>query len=501
MRRAVLASVGIVVLLLVAGVAAYWALEPQRTASSPSAPTLFSYEQTGAYTYVAHLRNNTLYGSTNLTPGNGTLFTAITTWVNLTFVYRLAAATRFDALSEVHLAVVLQSPEWSKVLEDQEANVSVSGGPSVSATLSVDLNVSNVTSLASEIGKQTDYQPSSYQVALEPTINTIVQYANLSEGASLAPTLLLNFSSAEIVASHLFVNQPGNFLGAADPPGPSDRGLLPFLVLAVAAVGALFLGLLAYGGARPRDGPDLATLTRPYAEAIVETPSAPPAGPTVPVRTWEDLVKVADTLGCPILRTVPPGSAASSAAPVHFYVLADPVTYTYVHAPGGTNAAGRPAGPVTYGVRSPVRVPAAGIPPAARLPSISSSVRPPSPAGRVASRAAAAVPPPTLAAPTKASLPAPVPWDLSAFLARADQVRAAARALPPSTASALAIEEAPDAMLARAVLLARQGQLPAARAILRRLGQELSGEPRPTPRAPPSWDRSGGASPAPRRPA
>ncbi len=500
MRRGTLPALGVVVLLFVAGIAAYWALVPDRGAGSPSAPTLFHYEQTGAYTYSAHLKNNTLYGATNLTPGNGTLFTAITTWVNVTFVYRLAGAAAFAALSEIRLGVLLESPEWTKTLSQQATNVSITDGPLVTATLHVDLNVTNVTSLAGAIEKDTNYVPSSYQVVLEPTITTLVQYANLSESASFAPALSLNFTTGEIVPSRLSTNQPGNFLGASDPVTAAAPDLLPYLLLAAAAVGAVVLGLIAYGPGRPKAGPDLATLTRPFAEAIVETPSAPPAGPTVPVRTWEDLVKVADTLGCPILRLVPPGGTAASGAPAHFYVLADAVTYTYVHNPPaasraspGPAAAARPAPAVP---RAPALArPAPTTPPAP--PSVRAS--PPRNSATVAAVVPTRTPP--LSRPPAAPAPAsPMRWDLSALVARAEQVRLAVRAMPPSTVSALAIEEAPDAMLARAVALARRGQLPAAEAILRRLRLELSGEVRPSVRSAPSWDRSGGIRPAPRGP-
>ena len=500
MRRGTLATLGVVVLVFVAAIAAYWVLLPARSSSAPSAPTLFSYEQTGAYTYVAHLRNNTLYGTTNLTPGNGTLFTAITSWLNLTFVYRLAGAARFDALSEVRLAVVLQSPQWSKQVEQLSLNTSVTDGPMVSAQLSVDLNVSNVTSLAGLIEKETNYFPSSYQVALDPTITTIVQYANLSEEASLAPTLLLNFTGSEILPSHLSQNQPGSFLGPADPAATSSPSLVPYLVLGGAALGAVVLGLVAYREGRSRRTPDLATLTRPFAEAIVETPSPPPPGPSVPVRTWEDLVKVADTLGCPILRLVPAGAAPKAGTPVQFYVLTASATYTYVHPPRSPAAASKPGGSPTparpSGAR-PVVVPSG--PSTAPAPTSSTRSTPPRSAAATGITRSVSATAGSARGPQGGSAP-PLHWDLNAFVARADQVRQAARTMPPTTASFLAIEEAPDAMLARAIVLARNGRLPEARAILRRLRQELSGEPRPSVRPAPSWDRVDGPSRAPRGP-
>jgi uncharacterized protein DUF5305 len=326
-------AIGLVVFVLAAAFAGYWVLEtdhPTKTVATP----LFGYGESGTFTYLAHLKNNTLYNSSNLTPGNGTLFSAITDWVNVSFEFHLTANVPVNATCVASVAVILQSPAWSKPLFSETVSTTIVDGNSGSLSAVYDANVTNITSIASAIEKETGYVPSAYSVVISPTIRSSIGYGESSTGVSFFPSLTLNFTSNQIVPSHLTSSESGQVFPPNDPSpqGKTNVPIEAILLLLVALVGVGTTGYLTYESRGERRTPDLATITRPYQEAIVDARSPPSVPNLVPVRAWEDIVKAADTLGSPIVRVVRPTiSGSEPASMTSFYVVSGTTAFVFVH--------------------------------------------------------------------------------------------------------------------------------------------------------------------------
>jgi hypothetical protein len=81
---------------------------------------------------------------------------------------------------------------------------------------------------------------------------------------------------------------------------------------------------------------------------------APPSAPTlVPVKSWEDVVKAADTLGAPIVRVVRPTvTGPTDATSTAFYVVSGTTGFVYVHG-GGPGAP--PLPPIAMGPAGPAK--------------------------------------------------------------------------------------------------------------------------------------------------
>jgi len=334
-------AIALVVFVFLAAFAGYWVAATDHTTTTAPTP-LFSYGETGAFTYVAHLKNNTLYNSTYLTPGNGTLFSAITDWVNVSFTFHLTTNRSVNATSVATIAVLLQSPAWSKPLFSETVRTSVVEGTFATLGAVYDLNVTNVTGLAATIEKETGYVPSAYSVVISPSVRSSIGLGENATGATFVPTLTLNFTANQIVPSRLTSSESAAFTPPGDPSltNRPNVSVIAFLLLFGAVGGAGAMAYLLYDSRGERPAPDLSTMTRPYQEAIVDA-RAPPSAPTlVPVRAWEDIVKAADTLGSPIIRVVRP-SVAGPEAPTttSFYVVSGSTAFVFVHSPdspGGT---------------------------------------------------------------------------------------------------------------------------------------------------------------------
>lgn len=455
------AAIGLVVLLFVAAFAGYWSLEAARPTSVASTP-LFTYEQTGRYTYVAALANNTLYNTSTLTPGNGTLFTTITSWVNLSFTYRLTVSHVANAGINMLMTIAVETPVWTKTLGTVGATAYVVDGITGTVSASYALNVSNVTGLVASIEKQTGYQPSAYSVELSPSIGASVVVGTNGTSFNYLDPLTLNFSAGQITPSHLFASQFGSYSPGGGDPTVRTFPVLPVGILTGALAGIAVLGYLTYRSYRRDAGPDLEAITRPFQEAIVDTATPPPAGSRVEVPTWTDLVKVADTLGVPILR-VRSGGGASSDGRALFYVLSDGLAYVYRY---GAAVVPRATVPATGSAR----------PPASATPSRGNG-------------ASGDVPAPTVARnPSAPSAAVARAWNLDAFVRSAESVQRTINSLGNSSPAAADSER----LLLRSIELARRGRLDAAWPTLEgaRFRADLSSPARP----------SGPAAPGPRRP-
>ncbi|MGB6500273.1 MAG: DUF5305 family protein [Thermoplasmata archaeon] len=349
--------IGLVVFVCLAAFAGYWVAETDHPATIKPTP-VFTYTQSGKFGYIADLKNNTLYNTTHLTPGNGTLFTAITSWVNFSFTFRLTANHAINATSVASISVLIQTPDWSKTIATESARTTVHNGATLILGATYNLNVANVTSIASSIEKQTGYTPSSYSVIIEPNVHSSAQLGESATGISFVPSLSLNFTQSQITPSRLSFSSNGAFFLPGDPPtlGKANVSVVAFLLLFGALGGAGAMAYLTYDS-RHDEQPalELAAVTRPYEEAIVDARAPPASTNLVPVRAWEDIVKAADTLGAPILRVARTSMAGpNDPAYTSFYVVSGSTAFVFVH--GGRSGGASPADvPVKSSTTTPAR--------------------------------------------------------------------------------------------------------------------------------------------------
>ncbi len=341
---------GVAVLIVLAACAGYWIAYDESHASQTPVSTTFQYEETGVYSYVAELKNNSLYGPVNLTNPNATLFYGITSWLHVTYVYHITLDRVVNTTVNAEVPVVLESSVWSKPLGAQNATFAATGARGATLAVTYDLNVTSVVSLVSSIVNDTGYQPDAFAVRFSPTVTTSVDTGGTVAPVEFASTLALNFTSQQIVPSALLSSARGAHTILGSPtggvPGIWGNAYLPIGILVASLGAAGYLGLRPSGGSDRHPRSRLEADLRAYRDEIAETDTPPPRQPSVEVRSWADLVKVADTLGRPILRLADATGGAREGSV--FYVLADSVAYVY-----RIEEADRPGEPT--GLRGPSR--------------------------------------------------------------------------------------------------------------------------------------------------
>lgn len=335
-----LAAVAVVGFLLTSIWAAYSLYEAAHPATSTAPRVVATYTELSSSGFVASLQPSYLYNnSTVLVGGNITLFSPITNWINVTTIYSIA--TNRTAAIDLHetFLVTLATDVWSKTLFESTNSTSATTTQVLSLSTHYPINVSQIVDLATNIDQQVGYTPAVYWLTLSPQISGALSTAGV--GASVAADPVLNFSFAGTLVSPKGLSYSSNGtvdrLGLPTTSDPRDMVALS-LALGASVVG---VALGAWVATRPRAEvtPPLEELIAPYLEAIAETTATPQAEVTIPVRQFPDLVKIADTLGKPILRPKERDSGRTE-----FLVLDAWLAYSYRY-PGPSGADSKPPPP------------------------------------------------------------------------------------------------------------------------------------------------------------
>jgi hypothetical protein len=331
-----LAAVLVVVFVLTTVWAAYYLYaETHASGARSSGTSVATYSESSTGGFSASVQPSYLYNnSSEIDGGDVNLFAPITNWINASISYTLET-NRTASISLVEsFAVTLSTPTWSKTLFTALNNSSSAATTVSTLTVQYPTNVSAVVALADAIDSQLDYYGSGYTLSLNPTISGTIEVAGVEEFLTSEPTLNFTFAGSLITPSGLVYASTGSLVSLAHPAAAGGlAGTVPYLAVAGSVGG---LGGSAWIASRREDEgklPPLDEIIGPFEEAIALIATAPKGETPISVATFADLVRIADTLGKPILRPSGPDPLGRT-----FFVFDGFFAYTYQY-PGD---AGKP---------------------------------------------------------------------------------------------------------------------------------------------------------------
>jgi len=298
---------------------------------SVSRVSVGTYSLQGKYDYLAVLRPNQVYNSSTLRFGQGTLFVAITKSINLTYTCTVSQSQPGDASLNVSYVVLLSGGAWNKTLATSSQSIQRSGATSTSISKSFFLNMTKIESNAKEIGSELQYSSQNYVVEVIPVVTGSVSEKQVTVPLNLLSPLNLTISKEVISASGTDYVHEGNFTAVSLATNTTTfayrnaayTGMAGSLTLL--ALSSYYVLRVEKKG-KPVRKDELAILMAPYAEVIAATTSLPKGETRIVMEKWEDLVKVADTLGKPILKFADRGEGFTRYL---FWVLDGETTYLY----------------------------------------------------------------------------------------------------------------------------------------------------------------------------
>ena len=307
---------------------------------------LCTYQHTGQYDYTAKINPNLLYNQTILRPGEGTLYTKIIDYINLTFTYTFTSSHPTNITSiEYKTSAELESPgKWTKPFTATEMPdifqlTSAVNCTQQKASTTLFLNYTQIDGLVGTIDGQIGTSKSSkYNLMIKPDIY-ITTDITVAEGdvrtiyESFAPSITIEFG--EGAPSHISIGdlrhvRSDSLTGAHHIFHQSVVNWRIASLLATAiTIPLLTATTWVYLKTKPPSpAKPIKKIIGPHKELIAETTQKPPeATTTINIKTLEDLAKISEALIKPILHSTSPTTNGQT---IHiFYIMDNNTKYQF----------------------------------------------------------------------------------------------------------------------------------------------------------------------------
>ncbi|MEM1607473.1 MAG: DUF5305 family protein, partial [Candidatus Bathyarchaeia archaeon] len=297
---------------------------------------LGTYTHRATYDCIAELKPNIIYNKTTLRQGEGTLYTAITTRINVTFTYTFTSNPNPESANIImeNIVVEIESPgKWVKTLRESEIREIMSLEGSVNFTLRIDCAA--IRQLIDKIDKEVGTYTSSYNVYVTPTIRINAIVAERTVNETYTPELTIAFKTGTEKGNYISINGLNQTRNRsitetkeiAHPEVEAQRNA-SYLATATTAIG-LAASAITYiresSKLKPKKEGDekVRRVAEEYKDIIAEAEKAPPeTQTTIEVKSLEDLTKIAEILAKPIIKTAEPEEQT-------FYIIDGNIKYQY----------------------------------------------------------------------------------------------------------------------------------------------------------------------------
>lgn len=326
----------IIILLLTTAFGGYFVYYEITLSQPKSSVSTLPYSTDASYSYVAQLAPNLLYNKTSISNGQGTLFSNLIKSINVTFLYSISSENTSNINLSCTYTELLVTSSWNKTLLEGSVNAQKDGATQASISKNFSIDVATISNLAQTIQSETGVSVSKYAVVFVPSITGGLSSNGVTGNFLADPVFNFTFSSTfgssagVITPSNPTIRSSGSILGSI-PLGDSPPNLMyyiSFITLGGSAI-ALVVTSLFYSKSSKHQVTKQSVLERKlsqYQEIISATDTPPNRRRAISIVSLEDLVKIADTMGKPVLRFL---EKEKSVASNQFYVLDGETCYLF----------------------------------------------------------------------------------------------------------------------------------------------------------------------------
>ena len=307
---------------------------------------LYTYEQAGTYDYTAKLYPNTIYDNqTTLKPGQGTVYTKITESIDTFLTYTFQGDHPANITITYSADVSLESPQWSKTISKIPVTTQNYMGTTAQFSTDFHSNIESIETLKKQLEVETRRSVSDYNVTIRPQILTTAKTEVNNQILTVTltpftPTLTYTIQYQHISTSSLEHTRSGarTHTETIYLAWVMDQRYASYGFSAGSLVG-LAITSWAFIQTRPRPrkaAKPIEAIISPFQDLIAESAEEPQfkehsfmPTTTISMKTLEDLIKVADWLGKPVLSYQKPKSSQSATSTRVFYVLDGTTRYEH----------------------------------------------------------------------------------------------------------------------------------------------------------------------------
>lgn len=328
-RFVVLAILSFIV--IASAYSAYATYQPPTT--SEKTITTSEYTHTGTFNYVVYLKNNTVYNTSILYPGQGNIFKKITDHINASLTYRFFCDQLADIDGTYELNAEIQTSIWTKeyTIIPQTA-FSSTNSKTASFNTNFPINYTHFEDIVAAIDEETGVNAGDTALIMKCNIDITAEINNGSISESFTPSLNVSLGGNIIEINGDLSQYSSGVLEETEEivqPGSVEQSfywsLTSILFLIILAV--FFMFTKSDEAAFGKTDKLVRKILKKYGEWIVETEKLPTIedAKIIPMKSLDDLVKISEELGKPIIHV------ASDKDKKHvFYVLDDQIHYQYV---------------------------------------------------------------------------------------------------------------------------------------------------------------------------
>jgi len=307
---------------------------------------LYTYEQVGTYDYTAKLYPNTIYDNrTTLKPGEGTVYTKITESIDTFFTYGFEGDHPANITITYSVDVSLESPNWKKSVFEIPVTTENYAGTTAQFSTELHFNLESIEALQKELEAETRRSVSDYNVTIRPQILTVAETEVNNQMLTISltpftPTLTYTIQYQHILTSSLEHTRPGGrthvetiYLAWVMDQRYASYGFAAGSLAGLAITSWIFIRTRPRRRKIPKA---IEEIISPFHDLIAESAEEPQFKehsfmPTtmISMKTLEDLIKVADWLGKPVLSYQKPGSSQGANSTRVFYVLDGATRYEH----------------------------------------------------------------------------------------------------------------------------------------------------------------------------
>jgi predicted RNA-binding Zn-ribbon protein involved in translation (DUF1610 family) len=302
----------------------------QQPITAEKTVTTCNYNHYGNFNYIAYLKNNSVYDTPQLLPGQGNIFKKITDHINASFTYTFYCDQPVT-IQEGSYTIVpyIQTDIWDKKCDDIIQTTSFSSNR---FAIHFPINYTYFESIVAQIDNETGVNAGDPTLILKCNVLLTAETTNGSIDESFSPSLSVPLGRNIIeISGNLSRSKSGVLEETKEifQPGVIEQGNMWSFTSIIFFIILLLFVVLTTGrdiSISEIEG-QVKKIKKKYGEWIVETEKLPiiEDAKIVPMKSLDDLVKISEELGKPIIYV------ASDKDKKHaFYVLDNQMHYQHI---------------------------------------------------------------------------------------------------------------------------------------------------------------------------
>lgn len=329
LRISIIALLGLLILA-----SSYTAFAAHQTPSTIEQITpTYSYTHTGTYDYKVYLKDNSLYATDVLLPGQGTFFKKIVDHVNASYAYNFIGNKQADIQGIYKITAQVQTSLWSKNFEITPSTRFNSNSSQARFITDFPINVTIYENYLAKVNEETGTTAQESTLTIQCSVSL---YAHVANG-----TVNEEFSSSlQIPLGGNILEINGNLTtgkyGAIETTQTVEQPKVENQRVTYTSSSLVFLIALVLFAIFTKSEIDpetmyahkLKKINKKYGEWIVESKDLPPNTSSylenITVNSFDDLIKISEELGKPIIQFTNMDDEQI------FYVYDDNIQYRYI---------------------------------------------------------------------------------------------------------------------------------------------------------------------------